>query len=777
MAIAERYTTSVEGLEFGPGVVVVIPAYNQERFIGSSVLQVMKSAYRVIVVDGGSSDATAEIAKLAGATVVRHEHNQNKDMALMTGLKKAYTFGPDVVVTLAPEGHNLMAEMMRLANPIIEKTADITIGSSNAQNSFCALSGPVLETILSQPGTLSVERTLQHITQNNNLRVTEVPITTRSAETAPNAEQPATQKEGPVLLEGLLRMGSQNQPLRFFGVSGISMVAIGLLLAAWVSSIYTTAQGLALGYALVAVILVLVGLLLSFTGIMLHLVHRMLVNLSGQASSTDDDPHYDDFPWGGPGSNDKISYTFVNGIATVPMPSSLHSLNWSSDNEAGTIISLEDYRTAATELGSEEEKPADILKSLGERWPIPDKLYTQVYGKGKEKTAQPAAPANNATNSEPTQNIPTFGEADYVRASVVIVHQDKNDMLHQCVESVLRAAHPDDELVVVDAASPDGSLEAIAQRFPRVQIVRSESTLGTSGNNNLGAQHARGKYIAFLHPNTLVEAGWIDALISQLETTPRAGLATPRMLLLNNPATTTTCGTEMHYTGLTSRRGTGTPTSTFATTEEVSAIAGAAFVMRQELFYTLGGFDETFSHAMGDTDLSLRARIAGYQCLYVASAVVYHGDSLLPEPHKTLHAESGRYRMLLKNLEWQTLLLLTPALLLTELLTWGTLFTRDRLRITNKLRAYAAILRNPGSIMQQRKQIQPLRRIQDCDIIRMCSTYLPFDQHNHSLLTRLSFYLYNPWFALWKEALLVMLNRHHRPYHIQQEGQIRAMNT
>ena len=69
--------------------VVIIPAYNEERFIGSVVLKTHKYSDTVIVVDDGSTDATAEIAQAAGAIVVRHEQNQGKGVALNTGFRKA----------------------------------------------------------------------------------------------------------------------------------------------------------------------------------------------------------------------------------------------------------------------------------------------------------------------------------------------------------------------------------------------------------------------------------------------------------------------------------------------------------------------------------------------------------------------------------------------------------------------------------------------------------------------------------------------------------------
>ena len=81
-----------------PLLSIIIPAYNEERFIGSVALKARQQADRVIVVDDGSSDCTAEVAAASGAIVVRHEQNLGKGAALNTGFMLALQYTPKVVV-------------------------------------------------------------------------------------------------------------------------------------------------------------------------------------------------------------------------------------------------------------------------------------------------------------------------------------------------------------------------------------------------------------------------------------------------------------------------------------------------------------------------------------------------------------------------------------------------------------------------------------------------------------------------------------------------------
>ncbi|RME36369.1 MAG: glycosyltransferase family 2 protein [Thermoflexia bacterium] len=113
----------------GASVVAVIPAYNEARFIGSVVLQARQYVDAVIVVDDGSTDATAEIAQVAGALVLRHEQNQGKGKALWTGLQAARRLNPQAVVLLDGDGEHLPPEIPLVLAPVLAGEADMVVGS------------------------------------------------------------------------------------------------------------------------------------------------------------------------------------------------------------------------------------------------------------------------------------------------------------------------------------------------------------------------------------------------------------------------------------------------------------------------------------------------------------------------------------------------------------------------------------------------------------------------------------------------------------------------
>ncbi len=344
------------------------------------------------------------------------------------------------------------------------------------------------------------------------------------------------------------------------------------------------------------------------------------------------------------------------------------------------------------------------------------------------------------------------------RASIIIVNYNGGDFLSRCIQSLIDAttrhsAEPSengremaDEIIVVDNGSHDGSDTAIEQQFPHVRLIRSGENLGFGDGNNLGVEHASGTYLAFLNPDALVDPAWLDHLIDALESDPTVGAATSKILLHHDPTLINTCGGNLHLTGLALCRGMSQPASTYTETFPVDTISGAAFVMRRDLYEQIGGFDGTFFLYMEDTDISLRVRLAGYQCVCVPDSLVYHDYELRFGPKKTYYQESNRYRMLLKIFSWKTLLVLLPALLLAEVVTWGFVILRDRARFRNKLHAYASVVKQWGDIMQQRQRVQATRRASDRDLLAATTHHLDFEQTGAGFVTMVSHWVFDPLF-------------------------------
>ena len=288
-------------------IVVIIPAYNEERFIGSVALKASQYASTVIVVDDGSSDCTAEVAAASGAVVFRHTQNQGKGSALSSGFRLAQEYDPKVVVTLDADGQHLPEEMGLLVAPILAGQADIVVGSrylnhassvprhriwghrafnlltrigsgmssTDSQSGFRAFSPVALEKIDFCSKGFSVESEMQFIANENGLRLVEIPITIRYTD---KPKRPVL-VHGLGVLNGVLRLAGQYRPLLFFGVPGFFLLLVGIGWGLLVVDLYRRFQSLAVGYAMLSVLLTIIGMLLFSTGIILHSIRGLLLDL------------------------------------------------------------------------------------------------------------------------------------------------------------------------------------------------------------------------------------------------------------------------------------------------------------------------------------------------------------------------------------------------------------------------------------------------------------------------------------------------------------------
>jgi hypothetical protein len=341
------------------------------------------------------------------------------------------------------------------------------------------------------------------------------------------------------------------------------------------------------------------------------------------------------------------------------------------------------------------------------------------------------------------------------KASLIIVNYNGREDVDRCLQSLQEDRDSDYELILVDNASSDGSAEYVAAHYPQVRLIRSESNLGFGAGNNLGAAQARGEYLAFLNPDTTVEPGWLDALISTLESDPGIGLATSKILQMDNPGKVSGCGNEVHCSGLALGRGMGMDHELFSEGEDLAAISGAAFASRKDVFESVGGFDGDFFMYVEDTDLSFRTRLAGFRIVLVPDSVVYHDYALSFGPRKTFYQERNRYLMLLKTLRWPTLLLLSPAQILAEVVTWGFVLLREKRHLRNKLDACWWIVTHWPSIMEKRRRVQRSRRARDRDLLTLMTHRLAYEQTGTGAMTLLARLVFDPLFFLCHRLALL----------------------
>lgn len=345
-----------------------------------------------------------------------------------------------------------------------------------------------------------------------------------------------------------------------------------------------------------------------------------------------------------------------------------------------------------------------------------------------------------------------------LKTSVVIVSYNSHAYLEECILSVVKTTGENCEVIVVDNASEDGSERLIADKFPFVKLLSNRVNTGFAAAANQGVASAKGDFVICLNPDTVVTEGWLEALLAPLIKYPQdktsaniqIGLTTPRILMLKEPAKVNTCGNSTHFTGLTFCRGLNLEAEASELKEqaEVPAVSGACFAIRREVWDELDGFDETFFTYLEDTDLSIRARLLGYRCLYVPEATVYHDYANRFSPSKIFYLERNRYLLLLKTYRLSTILFCLPALLMTEIITWGYAIKNGPAGIKARFGVWRWILANFSQVKQKRQRVQLARRLGDGVLLSVLVWRLDISQLAGPKLARIANYTINPFYGV-----------------------------
>lgn len=322
------------------------------------------------------------------------------------------------------------------------------------------------------------------------------------------------------------------------------------------------------------------------------------------------------------------------------------------------------------------------------------------------------------------------------RVSVIIVNWNGKHHLHECLESLRNQTIKDFEIILVDNGSDDGSREFVRERFHEVRLIALQKNCGFAGGNNAGIRAASGRYIALLNNDTRVDPAWLTNLLEAAEANPSGvGMWASKILSYDDPGIIDNVGLLMYPDGL--ARGKGRlekDEGQYDRTGEAFFPSGCAGLYRREMMDEIGLFDEAFFAYADDVDLGLRARLAGWQCIYVPSAKVYHkysASSSAHSPFKAFLVERNRIWVMLKYYPIE-MILISPFATLTRYLVhlYGALAGKGasgRFSEQNSvfqamvilIKAWFSALKELPGIIRQRRAFSKLRRIGRRELYRL----------------------------------------------------------
>jgi hypothetical protein len=247
------------------------------------------------------------------------------------------------------------------------------------------------------------------------------------------------------------------------------------------------------------------------------------------------------------------------------------------------------------------------------------------------------------------------------------------EYLRDCIESLLNTSYEAFEVILVDNASTDGSVESIGSllRDPRIRILRLGRNLGYACACNRGSETALGSILAFLNVDIVVTPDWLQPLVSLFNRDQSMGAAQPKLVMRQHPEALDAAGGYIDIFGCAHER---QIVSSRTVPYEIMYAKGAAILIPSNLFTRLGRFDEDFILYYEETDLCWRIWLSGHKVMYVPTSTVFHvrggiTSSLDPDQKSELYlmARLNRFRMILKNYEYRYLLAFMPIILMNQL--------------------------------------------------------------------------------------------------------------
>jgi GT2 family glycosyltransferase len=305
--------------------------------------------------------------------------------------------------------------------------------------------------------------------------------------------------------------------------------------------------------------------------------------------------------------------------------------------------------------------------------------------------------------------------------SIIVMNWNGKHFLSTCLTALRRQAFRDFETILVDNGSEDRSVDFVRQNFPEVRVVALEQNVGFALGNIAGYEAANGDWIVLLNNDTEADAGWLEALHDAIRSFPAAGTFACKMLFYDERNRIDNCGFDLTATGTSIDLGRGERDSEeWFSPRGVFGACGGAVAYRRSMLEGIGFFDPDYFMTFEDLDLSFRAQLAGYECVFVPKAVVYHRyrGTMTKYPARQVYFSQRNIEFAyLKNMPLALILRYLPHRILHEL---GAAIYFTRIGAGKAFfKAKLDTIRSLPRLLKKRKEIQKRRTISNAQLHSM----------------------------------------------------------
>lgn len=309
------------------------------------------------------------------------------------------------------------------------------------------------------------------------------------------------------------------------------------------------------------------------------------------------------------------------------------------------------------------------------------------------------------------------------KVTVIIVNWNGRQFLDRCLSSLLVQTVTPYEVILIDNASSDASVE-IAQRYSFVQVLEQDENLGFARGNNIAVKTTapESEWIVLLNPDAFPEPHWLEALLSAARDNSDFDVFGSKLVNATDPSLLDGVGDTYHISGLVwrERRKVSQRDWCFSIREIFSPCAAAALYRRQ-IVLDAGGFDEDYFCYVEDVDLGFRLRLAGYKAMYVRDAVVHHmGSATTGGQHSDFSVYHGHRNLVwtfVKDMPGEVFWLLLPLHVAMNLVALVVFALRGQGRVI--LRAKWDAIKGLPKMWRKRQLVQATRTVPAREIWRL----------------------------------------------------------
>lgn len=317
---------------------------------------------------------------------------------------------------------------------------------------------------------------------------------------------------------------------------------------------------------------------------------------------------------------------------------------------------------------------------------------------------------------------------DFPLVSIVISNYNSRETLGACLSSLMNLTFPNCEIIVVDAASSDGSAEFVENEFPQIELIRAER-IGIGEAINIGIKASKGELVVVdFNSDEVATPQWLNNLYAVLKNWPQVVAVGGIRLRYGSGNIIDSAGGKIHFFGHQSKIGEGREYEEYPKKPHEVDYLGCMLIERKTI-ERVGPFDEAFLIYGEDADYCIRIREAGYRVVCVPEAITYHrvshsiGEHAIKQRYFLRRAETrlmlkhGRVLEILPTLSWATVLISADALMcipLFRMLVKNTKFShlyegnmRESFRMS--VRALLWNLKNLSATFKARKEFSPSR--------------------------------------------------------------------